>query len=63
MRSIDELNDFTQKAFKKITAKESHELNGAEKAFVIARKEYLSGDLKEKFADLFEKPKTTKAKK
>lgn len=68
MRSIDELNEFTQKAFKTITAKDPRELNELERAFIVARSEYLGVDLKEKFKSLLEpeeeKPtKTAKAKK
>lgn len=60
MRSIEELNEFTQKAFKTITAKEPRELNDLERAFLVARSEYLGIDLKEKFAEVLEPKKAEK---
>lgn len=65
MYSIDELDEYTQKAFKRITAKQPQELNEGEQAFVKARRDYLGMDLEKKFADILEEKKETtkKAKK
>jgi hypothetical protein len=62
MRDISELNEFTQKELRKILAKDAIELVPGEVAFLRARRDYLSSDMREKFADLLE-TKKVKAEK
>jgi hypothetical protein len=52
MRDIAELDEFTQKKFKEITAKDPEDLVEGEKAFIRARSQYLSGDMEKKFAEI-----------
>jgi len=66
MADISELTEFTQKAFKRITAKDPSELNEEEANFIRARSAYLSKDQMDKSSELFtvksEEPKKTKTK-
>lgn len=55
MRDINELDEHTIKYFKQVTRKDANTLTKGEKDFLRARVDYLSGDLKEKFASILKK--------
>lgn len=57
------MDDFTKKYFDKIMAMDVAELTKENIGFIRARREYLSGDQKEKFAKILVEKKETKKKK
>jgi hypothetical protein len=54
------MNEYTQKKFDLITAKDLEDLSDGEKAFVKARRSYLSKKQEEKFAKLLKPAKKSK---
>lgn len=57
------MDDFTKKYFDKVTAMDASELTKENIGFIRARKEYLSGDQREKFAKILVVKKEAKKKK